>query len=62
MGRLVLHGIPKEGGGAEKQGVVLPYGQGPFCLCWVTQKMHRRDRATKKGDVKNHHGLKGGNA
>ena len=59
MDRVVLPGIPEEGGGAGKQGMVLPYGQGPFCLCWGIQKMHRRDRSTEKGDVEHNDGLKG---
>ena len=61
MDRVVLPGIPEEGGGAGKQGMVLPYGQGPLCVCGRIQKMHRRDRATKKGDVEHNHGLKGRN-
>ena len=56
-----MPGIPKEGGGAGKQGMVLSYGQGPFCLCGRIQKVHIRDRATKKGDVEHNHGLQGGN-
>ena len=48
MDRVVLYGIPEESGGAGKQGMVLPHGQGPLCVCRSIQKMHRRDRATKK--------------
>ena len=36
--------------------------EGPFCVYRGTQKMHRRDRAAKKGNVEYHNGLKGRNA
>ena len=51
MDRVVLPGIPEESGGAGKQGMVSPYGQGPFCLCRCIQKMHRRDEYPKKGGM-----------
>ncbi len=62
MDRVVLYGIPKKGRGAGKQGMVLPYGQRPLCLHRGIQKMHRRDRAAKKGNVEHYFGFKGGNA
>jgi hypothetical protein len=35
---VVLPGIPEEGRGAGKQGMVLPYGQGHFAYVWAYRK------------------------